>query len=87
MVGRDLGSLLFLASDSELETSDCGRFHSVKVFKMVTCASRSGISSGRRVAPRGPNVVEAPGWALGVVISRGKHLVWTNVIILMRVKF
>jgi len=34
MIGRDLGKLLFGASNLELETSDCGRFQTSKVFEV-----------------------------------------------------
>jgi len=61
MVGGDLDGLLFGASDSELETSDCRRFRSGKAFRVATCGSGSRISSGWKTAPGGPGVAEAPG--------------------------
>ena len=45
-VGRDLDGLLFGTSDSKLETSDCEKFRSGKVFRAATCSSESGISLG-----------------------------------------
>jgi len=55
-VGSDLVRLLFGAFDLELETSDCEKFRSGKVFGAATCDSGSGTSSGRWVAPGGPGV-------------------------------
>jgi len=62
------------ASESKLRLSGWRRSQRGRVLGMMEGVSESRTSSGQKVAPRWPEVANAPGWTLKVVDVSGKAL-------------